>query len=921
MIARYAIVGLVILTSMLLMVASAWSVAPTKEAIEKWKSEGILEEKLNRWKSFKEKGGCSPVEHSVFDKKDSRDRLATGVETIDTVKVICILVDFTDWPYTLGVAAEPYQFDSILFSDSNCDTCAYDNPTGSMTDFYMENSYGKFYVQGDIFGWYTMPETYAWYENGEDGIDGEARARDLAVHAVDMAHDSGADFSDYDFKGDGFCDGVIIIHAGRGAEEGVYGIWSHKSTLRTDCFYDGVLITNYTMNPEETGPNSISPIGVVCHEYGHFLGLPDLYDVDGGEVGSDGLGNWSLMARGNYLGASKKPAHMDAYCKAFVGFVEPIDVTANLDSVAFPAVEYNPVVYKVQYDPGEYWLIENRQKMGFDISLPGAGLLIYHVDLDAPPQNTTPSRYYVSLEQADGDNGLAYTEFNYGDAGDPFPGATHNREWHNFSLPNSRTNFDIVTELGLWEISDSDSMMYADIDGDEGYSRPWVELYGLSPLVLDDTQGGDGDDILEAGETIQFFCTVINRMRYSYNVRATLATDNPHVQFITQSVNFNTDLFAQERSNLIPIEFSLAADLISKIDSFYVTITTDSLESTPGSSEFSATFGFEAQVGSAQVLIVDDDRGESYETNIEDAFLALRVPAHTYEKAASGSPTAGDLLQYPIVFWITGDVDDNVLSTDDVAAMGTFLDNGNSLCLSTLSGIDNIETHNPAFLASYFHAEKVGNSFDPFLDGVSGTAFDNIIVRFRNGVPQLPSQCDLNSVGGGVNVLQSKWDTNKNFGVTFKGSFQTILLAFPLEYIDNDDGGGRYPVDSLLERSLQFFGGIASEVYDGQPFSSLPTSFELDQNFPNPFNPSTTISYTLRATGSIGERPNHTKLSVFNILGREVTTLVDKVQTPGQYQVEWDGNDRTGHRVGSGIYFYRLIRGDEAVTRKMVLVK
>lgn len=926
MIVKYTTISILILTVILLLATSVLSVAPTEEAVEKWKNDGVLKEKLNLWKSFQQRGGGAPVEHPVFDKKDYNDRLALQGDTIDTVKVICILVEFPDWRhYDQGVAGKPNQFDSILFSDRENDSIF--NPTGSMTDYYMENSYGKFYIEGDIFGWLMMPKTYAWYEANESGVGIMARARDLAVDAVDAAHEAGANFADYDANNDGYCDGIIIIHAGRGAEGGGYGIWSHESTLRIPRTYNGILIDNYTMNPEETlefNKSVLSPIGVFCHEYGHFLGLPDLYDINyflSGHEGSDGLGNWSLMARGNYLRGSKKPAHLDAYCKDIVGFVEPQHLTTNLHHAQIPAVEYNPVVYKLQYDSSEYWLIENRQKMGFDKCLPGAGLCIYHVDTDAPQNNTMPSRYFVALEQADGVDALASVKYNYGDGGDPFPGVANKNEWHNLSTPNSQTNLDIVTKFGLWNISNSDSLMYADFDADEGYSRPWIELDGLTPLVFDDTQGGDGDGILEAGETIQFFCTVTNRMRNSYNIRAALSTDNPEVEFITQTVPFNADLFGQERSNLIPIEFRLANDFTSVIDSFSLTITTDSLKSTPGSGEFTATFDFEVELGTPQVLIVDDDRGQDYETYIQSAFENLHVPVRTWTKASSGSPSIDDLLQYPMVFWHTGDSAENIFSSDDIVAMKGFLDNGNNLFLSTFSGIDDINTLSPSFLTDYLHAEIVGNKFWFHFDGVDNNVFgEGTSYRYRNGV-NMQSQCYFNAVNGGEVAIRSA-DTSVYYGVTFSGNYKTILLSFPVEYIKTQNNFGDFDtIDTLVSRAMKYFGDFTKKVHSEQSSSSLPSTFVLNQNYPNPFNPTTTISYTLRATGSIGEYSNRTKLTIYNVLGREVITLVDKIQTPGCYKVEWDGVSRSGKQVGSGVFFYRLTRGDEAVTKKMILVK
>ncbi|MFH2050691.1 MAG: M6 family metalloprotease domain-containing protein, partial [bacterium] len=730
---------LIILFSLLLS-ASVWSVAPTKEAIEKWKADGVLEEKINNWKNFKALGGCSPVEHSVFDKKKAAENLALGVQAIDTVKVIVILVEFSDWLHGgQAVSGEPYMFDSVLFTDrtpfveSGIDS-GYFNPTGSMTDFYMENSYGKFYIQGDIFGWLMMPQTYAWYENGDDGL---TRGSILATDAVIAADAAGANFVNYDHDLDNNCDGVIIVHPGRGAEEGVYGIWSHKSTLSATQHPDQITVSNYTMNPEEatTGTGiELSPIGVFCHEYGHFLSLPDLYDIDyalPGHEGSAGLGDWSLMAQGNYLGGSKSPAHMDPWCKAQIGFLNFTEVTSNIFNAEIPCIEFNPFVYQLKYDNSEYWIIENRQKSGFDKYLPGSGLCIYHVDLDAPQQNTAPSRYYVGLEEADGDSGLAYIVNNTGDMGDPFPGASVNRNFNEQSIPNSLTNFDLSTQIGVWNISNSDSLMYADLD--VRYSRPWIDSSGSDWYVFDDSQDGDGDGIFEAGETVQFFCTVVNKMRNSYNVHATLTTSNPDVIFTTPTVSFNEDLFIDPKSNLIPIEFVLADSVIPRIDSFFVTITTDSLPGNSGSGEFQKTFGFEVEVGAPQILLVDDDRGAAYESYFQEAFYSMRVPLKTWTKAIKGSPDSTDLSQFSMVFWYTGDSAISVLSIDDINAMKGFLNNGGGLFLSTMSGIGDLNTLDNTFLTEKLHASIAGtDAFWVLFDGVPGTAMgDNVQYRYR----------------------------------------------------------------------------------------------------------------------------------------------------------------------------------------------
>jgi len=102
----------------------------------------------------------------------------------------------------------------------------------------------------------------------------------------------------------------------------------------------------------------------------------------------------------------------------------------------------------------------------------------------------------------------------------------------------------------------------------------------------------------------------------------------------------------------------------------------------------------------------------------------------------------------------------------------------------------------------------------------------------------------------------------------------------------------------------------------------VPLAFTLSQNHPNPFNPNTTISYTVGAENSVPKKePLGVKLSIFDTRGRLVAQLVDEIQDPGYYRVTWDGRNTTGNAVSSGIYFYLLEAGEHRITRKMVLLK
>src|SRR5690606_12951746 len=131
---------------------------------------------------------------------------------------------------------------------------------------------------------------YAHYGHNQ----GFQRSRQLMAEAIDAAEAGGVDFSQYDNDGDGFVDAIIAVHAGPGAEVGaqLQYIWSHRWTMGNLArHYDGVTVNDYILNPE-TRPWGMVGVGVIAHEFGHALGLPDLYDTDNS---SRGIGNFGLM--------------------------------------------------------------------------------------------------------------------------------------------------------------------------------------------------------------------------------------------------------------------------------------------------------------------------------------------------------------------------------------------------------------------------------------------------------------------------------------------------------------------------------------------------------------------------------------------------------------------------------------------------
>ncbi len=365
------------------------------------------------------------------------------------------------------------QFQAVLWDGPN--------PTGTVTDYYREVSYGNMELSGYCENWSPVLGPVANYSPGSS-----AGGRKFVWELL-QSSDIHVDFSKYvqtiDANGNGHVPFLVVIHTGGGAEAGAPNIWSHRSDFSGTYgkFYSNDTLPNgkrvivdgpYAIQPEMLGSSNtggaIQTIGVFAHELGHIFNIPDLYDVSGQ---GEGIGGWCLMASGSYGGDqrnSAKPSHMSAWCKERMGWVVPTVVTSNLDNQVLQPVEWTQQIYKLWRNgvPGQqYFLIENRQKTGFDISLLESGLLIFHVDNTIASQNN-PNRYKVDLEQSDGMRHLNL-KTNRGDTGDPYPGSggsnNPNRIFDGYSTPNSRDYSNLTTGVIVGNIRKVDTLILANI--------------------------------------------------------------------------------------------------------------------------------------------------------------------------------------------------------------------------------------------------------------------------------------------------------------------------------------------------------------------------------------------------------------------------------------------------------------------------
>ena len=350
-------------------------------------------------------------------------------------KGIIILVNFKDKAFT-ATQSDFYNLANTVNYNSG-------NFKGSMYDYFYAQSDGQFRLTFDVVGPYTVSKNYAYY-GANDSNGSDVHPAEMVIEAVKLA-DNDVNFANYDWDNDGYVDQVYVVYAGKGEADGGAEdtIWPHEYDLYSANYYgdgeciqilDDVKIKTYACGGEQNGSTGeTAGIGTMCHEFSHCLGYPDFYDTD--YSGGQGMGYWDLMNSGSYNGNGYRPAGYTSYERWVAGWKTPIELEYTQTISNMAALQTTGSNSYIIYNKGnnnEYYLLENRQKTGWDTSLPGAGLLILHVDYDADvwshnKPNDDPAHQRMTWIAADNEyqynltsNGKkSYTRA--GMANDPFP--------------------------------------------------------------------------------------------------------------------------------------------------------------------------------------------------------------------------------------------------------------------------------------------------------------------------------------------------------------------------------------------------------------------------------------------------------------------------------------------------------------------
>lgn len=329
---------------------------------------------------------------------------ARPVPTRGELRLLVVLAAFADRPL-----AEP----RIHFTGTPASL------VDRLVAYYAEVSSGRLRIVPHVAGpVVTLPEARARYVQRPAAIAADA-LRALAAAALDEA-DRAALTSSHT---------LVVFFPGPGRESFMKAgdpgdPWSNYTELGApvEGFDAACVVAASEYEP-------FSSFGVLCHEFGHLLGLPELY-APGGAV-QEGIGKWGLMGQGTWVGKGAEPPHLDGWSKLHLGWADAVVVDRTTTALAVPAIRAQPTVIKIPAvpdKPEEYYLLENRTRGGHDGGLPGEGILVWHVDESVAGFRTAQANAahkLLHLVESDGRGDLdrgTRSGGNRGDASDPWSG-------------------------------------------------------------------------------------------------------------------------------------------------------------------------------------------------------------------------------------------------------------------------------------------------------------------------------------------------------------------------------------------------------------------------------------------------------------------------------------------------------------------
>ena len=403
-----------------------------------------------------------------------RQRKDVGTEPNLAPKGVVILANFSN--KSMQSSHTQAVFDELC----NSLNCTVNDGYPSAGQYFADQSNGTYRPQFDVFGPVNLSRNVAYYGTDKPGQDegDDQHATDAVVEACILANEQFTiNWADYDSDSDGYVDFVYVIYAGKGQADGGTSetIWPHNWSVEsarqsgyctytaTQCRVGGKKLDNYAMSGEISG-SSLGGIGTLCHEFGHVMGLPDLYDTDYGTNYENNLtpNDWNIMDGGSYNGDGHCPPNYDPWEKDFFGWLTPINLgNTGQNLTLYANGTENQQTYQINASgtyvgpttSGLRYYIENRQAVGWDAPLTGHGLLIWKVNFNASAwENNAPNNSNTS-------GAPLYTVVSATGTKIGWDGSTDNCPKNTFPGSGKKTSWTGVSSKPLLNITESNQVV------------------------------------------------------------------------------------------------------------------------------------------------------------------------------------------------------------------------------------------------------------------------------------------------------------------------------------------------------------------------------------------------------------------------------------------------------------------------------
>ncbi len=834
--------------------------------------------------------------HAQLEYKESKTTFSPWLTTTSDLNTVCIFIKF--------------QGESEFSSQrSNYETMFNSLSSSSLKSYYKEVSYNKLNITTYLYPEcqpstnlsYVFPKPRGYFQpysssntiGYSDVRQARLREHEILDSAVKYCVNQIPSSINFDFDNDGYVDNTVFIFKGSPGAWGDVGLWPHSGVLDTyDSRINNKRVYHYSLQLE-----TYASASVFCHETFHVFGAPDLYRyfTSGTPVGS-----WDIMASGF--------AHMGAYMKYKYTNKNWIDtiplITKSGTYTLSPLISDTNNCYRINspYTNDEFFILEYRKQTGlYESSLPGSGLLVYRINNLAGDGNGggPPDEIYIfrkggtptatgTISQAHFSSGVGRTAINDFNT-DPkcflSSGSAGGLDIRNIGTAGNTLSFDVVivdckiTSPEHNSVFDKGQLVNINASAQDSALITKVEFFIDSVLVYTD---------LNYPYLYQWNTTNINYGKHILKIRATSVTgvykENKIDVFISDGnpvviVTNQPDTIKAGLNDTIIYNIE-AKSAIGKIASvkYYVDGVLKQVQ-------YNSPFSFKLSLnglsfGKHNLNIVSTDSSGKTGNKILTIFIVKYLLKEDFE---SQWPPQGWTVNSLIYGWYQSLK--GAYSGNKCAATRNYHASGEAILVTPSITIE------PNTSLQFYWLDRSLDITQPLIAGYDTT------------------YCEISVDGGNYSLLKllSSASVDPSYRKEEIDLSQYVNKSIKIRWRDVSDESLEAQGTALDKVEI-----ISNTMTNSEEYNfSLPSNFKVEQNFPNPFNPSTSIRYYV-------PKKELVVLKIYDVLGREIKTLVNEIKTSGQYEVRFNSAE---NGLSSGVYFYKLSAGNYLETRKMILLK